>query len=204
MVDRKIDVVVKIKREERKKDEPPKLHTDLPASMTFQQLLEQIVPDVSHITAKCRVGFKKRGEQIPTDFVEVELNDSIGKLNVTGSNFIDFSLLKRGEKLWRTATSKKKRVRCDDGGLSHHELSGVFVVRQDVSCADPVDKLYYSCRKFEEICCWCGALEPEARINDQTRAIYKVVNPVCQVCAAAGKRPVASCKKSRMAGGRNE
>ena len=54
--------------------------------------LEQIVPDVSHITAKCRVGFKKRGEQIPTDFVEVELNDSIGKLNVTGSNFIDFRL----------------------------------------------------------------------------------------------------------------
>ena len=92
MVDRKIDVVVKIKREERKKDEPPKLHTDLPASMTFQQLLEQIVPDVSHITAKCRVGFKKRGEQIPTDFVEVELNDSIGKLNVAGSNFIDFRL----------------------------------------------------------------------------------------------------------------
>ena len=47
------------------------------------------------------------------------------------------------------------------------ELSGVFVVRQDVSCADPVDKLYYSSRKFEEICCWCGPLEPEARINNR-------------------------------------
>ena len=79
----------------------------------------------------------------------------------------------------------------------------VFVVRQDVSCADLVDKLYYICRKFEEICCWCGALEPEARINDETRAIYKVVNIVCQECAATGKRPVASWKKSRMAGGRN-
>ena len=42
-------------------------------------------------------------------------------------------------------------------------------------------------------------MEPEARINDETRAIYKVVNPVCQECAAAGKRPVTSCKKSRMA-----
>ena len=31
----KIDVVVKIKREKVKKDEPPKLHTDLPASITF-------------------------------------------------------------------------------------------------------------------------------------------------------------------------
>ena len=53
-----------------------------------------------------------------------------------------------------------------------HELSGVFVVRQDVSFADPVDKLYYSCQKLEEICCWCGALEPEARINHRKRAIY--------------------------------
>ena len=47
-------------------------------------------------------------------------------------------------------------------------------------------------------------MEPEAIINDDTRAIYTVVNPVCQECAAAGKRPVASCKKSRMAGGRKE
>ena len=47
-------------------------------------------------------------------------------------------------------------------------------------------------------------MEPEARINDETRAIFKVVNPVCQEWAPAGKRPVASYKKSRMAGGRNE
>ena len=47
-------------------------------------------------------------------------------------------------------------------------------------------------------------MEPEARINDETRATYNVVNPVCQECAAAGKRPVASCKKSRMAGSGNE
>ena len=69
----------------------------------------------------------------------------------------------------------------------------------------PVDKLYYSWQKFEDICCWRdGALETEARINDETRAIYKVVNPVCWECAAVGKSPVASCKKRRMAGGRNE
>ena len=47
-------------------------------------------------------------------------------------------------------------------------------------------------------------MEPEVRIDEEKRAIYKVVNPVCQECAAAGKRPVASCKKSPMAGGRNE
>ena len=71
MEEGKIDLVVKLKREQRKKDETPKLHTDLPASMTFQQLLERIVPDILHITDTCRVGFEKRGDQIPTDFVEV-------------------------------------------------------------------------------------------------------------------------------------
>ena len=43
-------------------------------------------------------------------------------------------------------------------------------------------------------------MEPEERINDEKRAIYKVVNLVSQECAAAGKRSVASCKKNRMAG----
>ena len=51
--------------------------------------------------------------------------------------------------------------------------AGMLLVTQDVSCADLVDKLHYSCRKFEEICCWCGFLEPEARINDKSRVIYK-------------------------------
>ena len=71
-----IDMVVKIKQEKRGKNEP-KLHTDLPPSMTFQQLLERIVPDILHITATCRIRFKKRGEQVPTDFVEVQFNDSM-------------------------------------------------------------------------------------------------------------------------------
>ena len=84
------------------------------------------------------------------------------------------------------------------------ELRGVFVVRQNVSWAVQVINLYYSCGKFEEICCWCGASEPEARTSDATRVIYKVGNPVCQECTAAGKRPVAICKKSRMPGGKNE
>jgi len=53
---------LKIKQKHGKKDEPPNLLCDLPASMTFQQLLEQLVLDKSNITA-CRVGFKKRGEQ---------------------------------------------------------------------------------------------------------------------------------------------
>ena len=60
----KADIVVQVKREQGKKDDPPKMHTDLPAFITFQQLLEGIVPDILHITAVCRVGFKKRGEKI--------------------------------------------------------------------------------------------------------------------------------------------
>ena len=41
----KLDVVVQVKREQGKKDDPPNMPTDLPASMTFQQLLERIVPN---------------------------------------------------------------------------------------------------------------------------------------------------------------
>ena len=72
------------------------------------------------------------------------------------------------------------------------ELRGVFVVRQDVSCAVQVNSLYYSCRKFEEIFCWCGDLGPEARINDKIRANCKVVNHVCHEFAAGEERPVPS------------
>ena len=42
----KMDVVVPVKREQGKKDDPLKMHTVLPASMIFQQLLERIVPDI--------------------------------------------------------------------------------------------------------------------------------------------------------------
>ena len=92
MEEEKIDAVVKIRQKHGKKDEPPKLLCNLPASMTFQQLLEHLVLDISNITASCRVGFKKRGEQLPTDFVDVRLSGSIGKLHVTGSNFSEYSV----------------------------------------------------------------------------------------------------------------
>ena len=42
--------------------------------------------------ASCQVGFKRRGEQLPTDFVDVIFNDSIGKLHVTGSKFIEYCI----------------------------------------------------------------------------------------------------------------
>ena len=53
--------------------------------------------DISNITASCRVGFKKRGEQVPTDFVDVRENDSIGKVHVTGSNFIEYYVKEQHE-----------------------------------------------------------------------------------------------------------
>lgn len=65
--------------------------------MSCQQLLERIIPDSSYIyRATCQAGFKKRVEQIPTDFEEVQLNDSIGESHVTGSNFIEYRI-KEGE-----------------------------------------------------------------------------------------------------------
>ena len=57
------------------------------------------------------------------------------------------------------------------------ELSSVFVVRQDVSCPDLVDKLCYSCRIFEDICCWCGVLEPEVRGDTPYNGLYGEASP---------------------------
>ena len=41
-----------------------------------------------------------------------------------------------------------------------HPLIHIFFIRQDISSANPVEKLYYSCHKFDDVCCWCWALEP--------------------------------------------
>ena len=97
-------------------------------------------------------------------------------------------------KKWRTIFAATKPTAVQTEQLSEMtdalQYSGWarLLPEDHVSCDDPVDKLYYLCRKFEDICCWCGALGPEARIDDETRAIYKVVNPVCQECAAVAKR----------------
>ena len=51
MEEGKINVLVKLKREQQKTNVPPTLLGHLPASMTYQQLLEQQVFDVPNITA---------------------------------------------------------------------------------------------------------------------------------------------------------
>lgn len=65
-----------------------------------------------------------------------------------------------------------------------------------------MEKLYYSRRKFEDICCWCGAPQPDATINDEMRTAYKVVNPVCQECKAAWQE--TSHKLQKESNGRGE
>ena len=42
---------------------------------------------------------------------------------------------------------------------------------------------------------WRLGAKPEAPINEELSAIYKIVNPVCRVCANNGNKPVASAVK---------
>jgi len=93
MVEKLVDVIVKLRLSQcEKKDQPPNLLCNIPTSLTFQQLLEKEVPDISNVTASCQAGFKKHGEQLPTGFIDVRLNDSIGKLHITGSNFVEYCI----------------------------------------------------------------------------------------------------------------
>ena len=60
----------------------------------------------------------------------------------------------------------------------------------------PVETQYYSCHKFELICCWCGSLDPAAEVNEQMQKRHKIVHPVCAACAASGRKPFVSAPKS--------
>ena len=42
---------------------------------------------------------------------------------------------------------------------------------------------------FALTCVRCGNTEPDAPVNEQIKRQYKVVNPVCRVCAENGKSP---------------
>ena len=58
--------------------------------------------------------------------------------------------------------------------LEDHELSGVFVVRQDVSCADPVDKLITHAEKLKKfavgVALWSQRQESTTRQEPSTRS----------------------------------
>ena len=77
-----------------------------------------------------------------------------------------------------------------------HPVADIFIVRQDLSCSDPVEKQYYSCKKFDLICCRCGSTEPDAPVNEEMKRQYKVVNPVCRACSEMGAKPVVSGPKT--------
>lgn len=65
-----------------------------------------------------------------------------------------------------------------------------LIVRQDISCHDPVEKQYYSCKTFDLICRRCGSTEPNEPVNEEMKRQYKLVNPVCRTCSEKGAKPV--------------
>lgn len=77
-----------------------------------------------------------------------------------------------------------------------HPVAEIFIVCQDISCSDPVEKQYYSCKNFDQICCRCGSTEPDVLVNEEMKCQYKVVNPVCLACLEKGAEPVVSALKT--------
>jgi len=54
----------------------------------------------------------------------------------------------------------------------------IFIVRQDISCNDPAEKQFYSCKKFDLICCQCESTEPDAPVNEEMKRQYRVPVPL--------------------------
>lgn len=77
-----------------------------------------------------------------------------------------------------------------------HPVAEIFIVCQDISCSDPVEKQYNSCKNFDLICCRCGSTEPDALVNEEMKCQYKVVNPVCRAWLVKGAEPVVSALKT--------
>ena len=77
-----------------------------------------------------------------------------------------------------------------------HPGADIFIVRQDLSCSDPIEKQYYSCKKFDLICRRCGSTEPDAPVNEEIKRQCKVVNPVCRACLEMGAKPVVTGPKT--------
>jgi len=50
-----------------------------------------------------------------------------------------------------------------------HPESEIFIVLQDISCSDPAEKQYYSCKNFDLICCRCGSTEPDAPVSKEMK-----------------------------------
>lgn len=74
------------------------------------------------------------------------------------------------------------------------ELMDTIVVRQNISCVNPVETQYYSATlvAFLPVCYYCGVNE-DALIKDdemkRLRCEYAVVRPLCFLCKSDGKTP---------------
>ena len=67
-----------------------------------------------------------------------------------------------------------------------HPLFAKVVVRAGLTCQDDVSAVYFSCKKFPNVCYACGSEDPEA-VPAAIKATSQAANPVCAACAAAGK-----------------
>ena len=74
------------------------------------------------------------------------------------------------------------------------EVVDTIVVRQNVSCTDPVETQYFTATlvSFSLVCYYCG-IEEESFVEDdemeRLRNEFAVVRPLCFLCKSDGKTP---------------
>ena len=68
-----------------------------------------------------------------------------------------------------------------------YQLSAKAAVRTDLTCADDVERQYFSARRvFPAVCYCCGSRDP-LNIPEETRRLHQTIHPVCRDCQAKGK-----------------
>jgi hypothetical protein len=68
-----------------------------------------------------------------------------------------------------------------------HPLEGVVMLKQALVCGMPVEKNYFTCAKFPEICCWCATTDAAEFVDLTTKELRgKRGDPMCVSCDQAG------------------
>ena len=63
-----------------------------------------------------------------------------------------------------------------------------FVVREGITCSSPVEFAYYLCKRFKNVCAYCG--NDDSSVNVTLKEQYQTVLPLCSDCESSGKKAI--------------
>ena len=77
----------------------------------------------------------------------------------------------------------------------NNPLSNVFFSRSALVCYTPVEKAFYTCKKFPGVCSWCGSDDDSSMADSESKELKglcggKKAYPICKDCIGDGYKPV--------------